>query len=67
MVTIQVKVDSHLKVTIHDDGVGIDWDHIRPFSNGLTNIQKRMEEIGGKAAIQNRDGTEIILDVPLKD
>ncbi len=66
-VTIKVAIDSHLTVSIHDDGRGIDWDHIRPFSNGLSNIQKRMEEIGGKAAFHNSEGTEVILDVPLRE
>ncbi len=66
-VTIQVTIDSHLKFMIHDDGVGIDWSNIRPFSNGLSNIQKRMEEIGGKVQFQNKEGTEILLDVPLKE
>jgi signal transduction histidine kinase len=65
-VTIKVSLGSGLRVSIHDDGKGIDWDHIRPFSNGLSNIMKRMEEIGGKAEIQNDGGTQVILDVPLK-
>ncbi|HYJ37664.1 MAG TPA: ATP-binding protein [Chitinophagaceae bacterium] len=65
-VTIKVSLDPNLKFSIQDDGKGIDWNHIRPFSNGLSNIRKRMEEIGGKAEIQNTAGTEVILDVPLK-
>ena len=65
-VTIVVSIDSHLKFNIHDDGKGIDWNQIRPFSNGLSNIQKRMEEVGGKAVFHNNGGTEVVLDVPLE-
>jgi signal transduction histidine kinase/ligand-binding sensor domain-containing protein len=64
-VTIRVTIGSHICVSIHDDGVGIDLNHVRPFSNGLSNIRKRMEEVGGKAVIQNSDGTNIQLEVPL--
>ena len=67
VVTIIVVIDNHLQFIIHDDGVGIDWNHIRPFSNGLTNIQKRMVEIGGKAAFENKQGTKIILNVPFEE
>jgi len=66
-VTIRVSIDNNIQFTIHDDGVGIDWNHIRPFSNGLSNILKRMEEIGGKAEIQNKGGTSITLNVPFKE
>ena len=30
-----------------DNGVGIDLEKIRQFGNGLKNIAKRMESIGG--------------------
>ena len=63
-VTVSMHIDSHLKVVIHDDGIGINWKSIRPFSNGLTNIKKRMEEIGGKVNFENTVGTTVILDIP---
>jgi signal transduction histidine kinase len=48
-VTIQVAIDSHLKVSIHDDGKGIDWDHIRPFSNGLSIFRKEWRRLGERS------------------
>jgi signal transduction histidine kinase len=65
MVMIKVTMSPNLTISIHDDGVGIDWKNIRQFSNGLTNISKRMEEIGGQAEFHNSVGTEIVLDVPM--
>ena len=66
-VTINVAIGPRLSVKIHDDGKGIDLNHLRPFSNGLSNIRKRMEEIGGKASFQSSGGTEVQLEVPLPE
>ena len=60
-----VKINGGIEITIHDNGRGIDWDRVRPFSNGLQNIQKRMAEIKGKAEFINENGTKILLSVPL--
>ncbi|HEX4850601.1 MAG TPA: ATP-binding protein, partial [Puia sp.] len=64
-VIITIMIDSHLVVMIHDDGVGFDPAKIRPFSNGLNNMNKRMKEINGKLEIIHKAGTTIILSVPL--
>ncbi|MFT3980152.1 MAG: 7TM diverse intracellular signaling domain-containing protein [Ferruginibacter sp.] len=50
-----------LRLFIHDDGKGIDFDNIRPFSNGLTNMKKRMEAIGVEFSIEKKNGTLITL------
>ena len=66
VVTIHISLNKTLQVVIHDDGVGIDLDNIRPFSNGLSNIHKRMEEVGGDVVFQNSQGTKVILQVPFQ-
>jgi signal transduction histidine kinase len=46
---------------IQDNGKGIDFDNLRPFSNGLKNMKKRMEEVGLEFSIENNNGTVIRL------
>jgi signal transduction histidine kinase len=46
---------------IHDNGKGIDFDQLRPFSNGLKNMRKRMAEVDIDFKIENKEGTLITL------
>jgi signal transduction histidine kinase len=56
-VVIDVKVqDRRLSITIQDNGVGIDFDTIRRFGNGLKNMKSRLERINGKFTIVNNEG-----------
>ncbi|MFI5154995.1 MAG: two-component regulator propeller domain-containing protein [Chitinophagales bacterium] len=64
-VAIEIKIEGDLFITIRDDGIGFDPLHIRPFSNGLNNMQKRMKEISGTMQIIHRVGTTIKLSAPL--
>jgi signal transduction histidine kinase len=45
--------------------MGFDIRNIRPFSNGLNNMQKRMKDIQGRLEIIQNNGTLIILSSPL--
>lgn len=62
---ITITIGEELEITIADNGVGIDMDRLRRFGNGLRNIAKRMESIGGKYHIENRNGTVTLLTLPL--
>ena len=62
---IDFTIDSNLTIQITDNGVGIDLQKIRQFGNGLKNIAKRMESIGGSYQIENTVGTTTILTLPL--
>ena len=65
-VTIEFREQQNkLEVCLRDDGKGIDMDNIRPFANGLENMKKRMESVGGQTAIFKDNGTVIIMQVPL--
>jgi signal transduction histidine kinase/ligand-binding sensor domain-containing protein len=64
-VTIVVRIDGALSISIHDDGTGFDPTRIRPFSNGLNNMKKRMQDIGGRLEIKQKPGTTIHLWAPL--
>jgi len=65
LVKIIIETDNKLMVTIQDNGIGFKSGNIRPFSNGLINIKKRMTDIGGTVQIDSEKGTTICLKVPL--
>ncbi len=64
-VYITIEVNEKLRIVIYDNGQGIDIEKTRKFGNGLKNIAKRMETIGGKFSIENKNGTVSVLELPL--
>lgn len=58
-------IDKSLTIKIKDNGIGIDLQKIRQFGNGLKNIAKRMESIGGAYQIENKEGTVSTFRLPL--
>jgi signal transduction histidine kinase len=62
---IDFVIDDALTIKIMDNGIGIDMQKIRQFGNGLKNIAKRMESIGGTYQIENNGGTVTTLRLPL--
>jgi signal transduction histidine kinase/ligand-binding sensor domain-containing protein len=65
-VTIKIKSDTLLEILIQDDGIGFEKKNIRPYSNGLFNMEKRVKEIGGQISITSEKGTIVHISVPLK-
>lgn len=66
--SVKVKIeetDTGLEVTVQDDGKGFDESAIRP-GNGLYNMRKRAEELGGKLEIDSKPGlgTSVVLIWP---
>lgn len=57
--------DLNFQITIEDNGVGIDLENIRQFGNGLGNLYKRMETIGGDYTIERIAGTRSTLQLHL--
>lgn len=64
-IRIYFMTDNILTIKIVDNGVGIDLQKIRQFGNGLKNIAKRMDSIGGTYQIENNNGTVTTLRLPL--
>ncbi len=64
-VTIIVELNQSLRIQIADNGKGIDMENLRRFGNGLKNIHRRMESIGGSFKIENNNGTITTLELPL--
>jgi signal transduction histidine kinase len=63
--SIDIETGETLVVRLADNGIGIDLQNLRLFGNGIQNIQRRMQSIGGKATIKNENGTVIVLELPL--
>jgi signal transduction histidine kinase len=57
VVKINVTVHDRLIIEIQDDGIGINFEKLRKFGNGLNNMKKRMTSINGEFNIENRAGT----------
>lgn len=60
-VVMEVDAANGLHIQIKDDGNGINTAMIQQFGNGLINMKKRMEDIGGTFSIENNNGTLIKL------
>jgi signal transduction histidine kinase len=65
-VNINITINSHLIISIADDGIGFEQNNIRPFSNGLSSMRKRMESMGGQFNIISSKGTVVRLEVPIE-
>lgn len=65
IVTITIEVNHSLNIEIADNGVGIDLQNLRKFGNGLKNIARRMESIGGNFRIKNKNGTITTISLPI--
>lgn len=64
-VDICIETGKKLLIRIHDNGKGFDEVNIRPFSNGIANMKRRITNMGGNLDIKNTDGSTITLIVPL--
>jgi signal transduction histidine kinase/ligand-binding sensor domain-containing protein len=64
-VCFSIHSDGEMRIIIHDNGRGIDWDHQRAFSNGMQNVDRRMKEINGTVTFENEEGTKVSLTIPL--
>ena len=64
-VTIMIDFQKTLLITIKDNGVGIKAERQNQFGNGLINMRRRIESIGGIFGITDHGGTSISFRVGL--
>ncbi|MFT3824619.1 MAG: 7TM diverse intracellular signaling domain-containing protein [Chitinophagaceae bacterium] len=57
--------DSQLIIKVTDNGVGIDTEKLRRFGNGLSNMRRRMESIGGNFTIESNGNTVLTFETPI--
>lgn len=65
LIIIDIAFNNQLKITVTDNGAGIDLQNLRQFGNGLKNMARRMESIGGTFTIENNNGTITTLQLSL--
>jgi signal transduction histidine kinase len=66
-VEINIRFEGNsMLIEITDNGKGIDSEKLNQFGNGLKNMQRRMEGIGGSFSILNTNGTTVKLEMPLQ-
>ncbi len=59
-IAIECAADRTLRVVLTDNGRGFDPSNTRRFGNGMNNMQRRIEEIGGKFTLASSDaGTRV--------
>ncbi len=58
-------MDSCLLIVVADDGIGIDTENLRRFGNGLNNMRRRMETIGGSFKAETKDGAILSFELPI--
>ncbi|MEO7924106.1 MAG: histidine kinase [Chitinophagaceae bacterium] len=63
-VSIIFLLNKNLIITIKDDGKGMTKNNVHE-GNGLRNMKKRMESVGGTFAIQNKNGVLVEMSIPL--
>lgn len=58
---------NQLLLVVSDNGVGFDTSQTRRFGNGLINMKKRMEEIGGSYEIEStlNEGSITMISIPM--
>ncbi len=64
-VSINISAGKNLMINIKDDGVGFS-ETDKHEGNGLKNMQKRMESVGGNLEIINNNGVQVTINVLLK-
>jgi len=65
IVVFTISTGRELTIEIKDDGAGFDKSNVRPFSNGIMNMEKRIKDLGGRFEMRSGIGTTIWIQVPL--
>jgi signal transduction histidine kinase len=52
-------------MTVRDNGCGLPSGKLNRFGNGLSQMNKRMERIGGNFFLKNGEGTRITFTLPI--
>jgi ligand-binding sensor domain-containing protein/signal transduction histidine kinase len=69
--SVEIKVavsEGAMHVEVRDNGAGFDQDRVGRFSDGLSNMKKRMDEIGAGFRLQSQPGhgTTLSITIPLR-
>ncbi|MFN5421963.1 MAG: sensor histidine kinase [bacterium] len=67
---LDVTVDNYLRIVVTDFGRGMDdpdFSVISNGGNGLNNVKRRVESLGGEIAFKNQQGLTVSLSIPLEN
>lgn len=64
-VELEITCDEQMKISIADNGKGVNSDAINDTGNGLKNMRQRMKALGGIMEIKNNNGFIIRFVIPL--
>lgn len=59
------QTDTEMKMIVQDNGVGFSKEIGRPTGNGLKGMNERLEFINGSLEINQNNGTELLVHVPI--
>lgn len=66
-VNIEITCKENLKISVSDNGKGIQPGDTSDMGNGLKNMQQRMQNLNGKFFLQNNDnGLTLLFEIPYK-
>ncbi len=63
-VAINAKDKNVLEIMVRDNGQGMNKEN--QFGNGITNVKKRVELLGGKVIFDQQAGLQVTINIPLK-
>lgn len=66
-VNVFISISEKLHIEISDNGRGVDLTQLKAGSHGLSNMRKRVDNLNGWLSIVNKNGTTVVIDIPLKD
>ncbi len=64
-VNIKISLSQNLELNIKDNGKGFSETRNTAKGNGLINMRKRVNELDGSISFENRNGTTVIIKLPL--
>ena len=65
-VNIEIACKENLKISVSDNGKGIQAGDSNDMGNGLKNMQQRMQNLNGKFFLQNNNGLTLLFEIPYK-
>ncbi|HSK14053.1 MAG TPA: ATP-binding protein, partial [Phnomibacter sp.] len=63
---VLITINENFSMVVRDNGKGIDDERMETDGNGMKNIRKRVQQLGGHLFIRNENGLTLTFEIPLK-
>lgn len=68
VITLELHIrHNSMNIWIIDNGKGFDYTTVKPASMGLKNAEARIRRLKGKIKIQQKEGTQVFIEIPFND